>query len=68
METCPLREIVITWLAAAIPALYVDWMPLYDPIRVVLCAMWGSDLPRTSDADITPARNPANLVGSPPHS
>jgi hypothetical protein len=33
----------------------------YLVIGGLAAAMWGSDLPRTSDADITPARNPANL-------
>ena len=33
----------------------------YVVIGGLAAAMWGSDLPRTSDADITPARDPANL-------
>lgn len=38
-----------------------DHQVRYVVIGGLAAAMWGSDLPRTTDADITPARDPANL-------
>lgn len=47
--------------AAAMFAVLDNHQVRYVVIGGLAAAMWGSDLPRTSDADITPARNPANL-------
>ncbi len=47
--------------AAAMFAVLDDHQVRYVVIGGLAAAMWGSDLPRTSHAHITPARNPANL-------
>jgi len=47
--------------AAAMFAVLDSHQVAYVVIGGLAAAMWGSDLPRTSDADITPARNPTNL-------
>ena len=47
--------------AAAMFAALDDHQVRYVVIGGLAAAMWGSDLPRTSDADITPARNSANI-------
>lgn len=47
--------------AAAMFSVLDDHQVRYVVIGGLAAAMWGSDLPRTSDADITPARNPTNL-------
>lgn len=47
--------------AATMFSVLDDHQVRYVVIGGLAAAMWGSDLPRTSDADITPARNPANL-------
>lgn len=47
--------------AAAMFAVLDDHQVRYVVIGGLAAAMWGSDLPRTTDADITPARNRSNL-------
>lgn len=47
--------------AAAMFAVLDQHRVRYVVIGGLAAAMWGSDLPRTTDADITPARNSANL-------